>query len=155
MNCECVRRLISGYVDGELSGAQMLSIRDHLHGCAECGSEIEDIRQYKELMARLDSIASGATDVLTKEFIARTAFNFGVYFDRIGNRRSAFHSFKYALETDEDNPEYLLRLGAALYRDGRYGDAVKLLEQATKTGDGCPEAETLLRQIREKELSKR
>ena len=109
----------------------------------------------KELMARLDSIASGATDVLTKEFIARTAFNFGVYFDRIGNRRSAFHSFKYALETDEDNPEYLLRLGAALYRDGRYGDAVKLLEQATKTGDGCPEAETLLRQIREKELSKR
>jgi len=109
-----------------------------------------------QLQALLDSISSGATDLLTKEFAARTAFNLGVYFDRVGDRKSAFGLFRYAVETDDTNPDYLLlRLGEAFYRAGKYTEAVMLLEQAAKTGDGCPEAETLLRQIREKEFSTR
>ncbi len=109
----------------------------------------------KQVLVLLDSISSGATDLLTKEFAARTAFNFGVYFDRVGDQKSAYKLFQYAVETDNTNPDYLLRLGVAFYKAGKNTEAIMLLDQATKTGDGCPEAETIIRQIREKEYSKR
>lgn len=109
----------------------------------------------KELRALLDSISSGATDLLTKEITARTAFNLGVYFDRVGDGKSAYQLFQYAVQTDDTNPNYLLRLGVAFYKAGKYTEAVMLLNQATKTGDGCPEAEALLKKIHEKEFSKR
>ncbi len=109
----------------------------------------------RELMALLDSISSGATDLLTKEFTARTAFNLGVYFERVGDGKSAYQLFQYAVQTDDSNPDYLLRLGVAFYKAGKYTEAVMLLDQAIKTGDGCPEAESLLKKIREKEYSER
>jgi tetratricopeptide (TPR) repeat protein len=108
-----------------------------------------------ELTSLLDSISAGATDLLTKDFVARTAFNLGVYFDRVDDLKSAFQLFQYAVTADDANPEYLFRLGVAFFKGGRFNEAAMLLEQATKTGDGCPEAETLLRRIRNKEFSKR
>ncbi|MGC8862665.1 MAG: zf-HC2 domain-containing protein [Armatimonadota bacterium] len=53
MNCRRVANLISAYVDGELSGAEMLAIRRHLSECAECAEEYESIRLLKQAVSRL------------------------------------------------------------------------------------------------------
>ena len=100
------------------------------------------------LPALLDYIADGATDLLTKDFIARTAFNYGVYFDRVGHTESAFDFFEYAVSADSDNPNYMLQLGIAFLNGGRLKEALMMLEGAAVTGDGCPEAEALILQIK-------
>jgi len=56
MNCGRTSRLISAYLDGELPGAEMLAIREHLRGCERCAAEMEDIRQVKAAMARLTPV---------------------------------------------------------------------------------------------------
>lgn len=48
--------LISAYIDGELTGAEMLSIRRHLSECAECAREYESLLGLKEAMARLRTV---------------------------------------------------------------------------------------------------
>ncbi|MCK5126378.1 MAG: DUF2723 domain-containing protein [candidate division Zixibacteria bacterium] len=101
----------------------------------------------------LKLIAGNATDLLTIEFTARNAFNYGVYFDKIGQSKDALEFFQYAIETDAENPEYLLRLGIAFLNAGRSQDAVELLKQAVVTGDGCPEAEKILNSIEARKLS--
>jgi len=99
----------------------------------------------------LEYIAEGATDLLTRDFVARNAFNYGVYYDAAGNLEAAYKYFQYAIDTDSENPAYLLQLGAAFLKAGRQKEAVLLLQEATKTGEGCPEAEALLTRIAERE----
>ncbi|MDH7601990.1 MAG: zf-HC2 domain-containing protein [Armatimonadota bacterium] len=53
MNCRKVTNLVSAYIDGELTGAEMLAIRRHLSECAECAKEYESLRSLKQAMARL------------------------------------------------------------------------------------------------------
>ncbi len=113
----------------------------------------ESDRKYPS-PALLDYIADGATDLLTKDFVARTAFNYGVYFDRLGQSESAYRFFEYAIETDDGNPDYLLRLGVAFLKAGQRDKAILLLEEAAKTGAGCPEAERLLKQINDRKFGK-
>ncbi len=96
----------------------------------------------------LDYIADGATDLLTIDFVARTAFNYGVYFNKIGQAESAYRFFEYAISADGDNPEYLLQLGIAFLNSGRLDEAILLFEEAASTGDGCPEADVLIKQIK-------
>jgi len=114
-----------------------------------------DPHDAEKLMAILDTVAAGATDPVTKEFTARTAFNYGVYFDRFGDQEAAYTFFKYAIETDDTNPDYFLKLGMAFLKAGKVRQAVMLLEEATNIGNGCPQADELLRQIRQKEFGKR
>lgn len=57
MNCHRVTSLISAYVDGELTGVEMLEIRRHLSDCADCAQGYEDIRVMKHAVARLGSVA--------------------------------------------------------------------------------------------------
>ena len=57
MNCHRVTSLVSAYVDGELTGVEMLEIRRHLSNCADCAQEYEGIRLMKHAVARLGSIA--------------------------------------------------------------------------------------------------
>lgn len=57
MNCHRVTSLISAYVDGELAGVEMLEIRRHLSGCADCAQEYEELRMMKLAIARLGSVA--------------------------------------------------------------------------------------------------
>lgn len=45
MNCDRVRLLLNGYVDGELDLVNALDIEQHLQGCASCS------RRYEELLA--------------------------------------------------------------------------------------------------------
>ncbi len=53
MNCRRVVNLISAYIDGELTGAEMLEIRRHLSDCPECAEEHESIRATKLVLSRL------------------------------------------------------------------------------------------------------
>lgn len=45
MDCDRVRHLLNGYVDGEIDLVNSLEIEEHLHGCAACS------QQYQELIA--------------------------------------------------------------------------------------------------------
>ncbi len=56
MNCRRVVNLISAYVDGELTGAEMLDIRSHLRECPDCAEEYESIRATKLMVARLNTM---------------------------------------------------------------------------------------------------
>ena len=57
MNCRCVTNLISAYVGGELTGAQMLEIRRHLSDCPECAGEHEMMRAMKSAVSRLGTVS--------------------------------------------------------------------------------------------------
>lgn len=57
MNCRRVTNSISAYVDGELTGAEMLEIRRHLSDCRECSEEYELVRTMKFAVARLRTVA--------------------------------------------------------------------------------------------------
>jgi anti-sigma factor RsiW len=57
MNCNRVTNLMSAYVDGELTGAEMLAIRRHIHGCEECSDEYESTRVMKQAVAGLRNVA--------------------------------------------------------------------------------------------------
>ena len=56
MNCHRVTNLLSAYVDGELTGVEMLSIRRHLSDCGECAEEYEAVRFTKMAVVRLATV---------------------------------------------------------------------------------------------------
>ncbi|MHB9038515.1 MAG: anti-sigma factor family protein [Armatimonadota bacterium] len=56
MNCRRVVNLMSAYVDGELTGVEMLEIRRHLNECTECAEEHESMRFTKQMVFRLASV---------------------------------------------------------------------------------------------------
>jgi predicted anti-sigma-YlaC factor YlaD len=69
MNCRRVESLMSAYIDGELTGAEMLEIRSHLDDCAECAKEHESIKLTKQMIFRLATIKPRedfAASILTK-----------------------------------------------------------------------------------------
>ena len=60
MYCRRVVNSISAYVDGELTGAEMLDIRRHLEDCPECMEEYESLRETKLMVARLANVTPRA-----------------------------------------------------------------------------------------------
>jgi len=69
MNCRRVENLMSAYVDGELTGVEMLEIRRHLSDCEGCSSEYEAERALKQAVARLSTVSPRrdfAADILTR-----------------------------------------------------------------------------------------
>jgi len=56
MSCGHISRLISAYLDSELSGRDMLAVREHIRDCARCAAELEDTRLLKSLMSRLPAV---------------------------------------------------------------------------------------------------
>ncbi|MFA6666182.1 MAG: zf-HC2 domain-containing protein [Armatimonadota bacterium] len=53
MNCRRVQNLISAYADCELTGVEMLAIRHHLSGCAECMHDFDQMLQVKRALGTL------------------------------------------------------------------------------------------------------
>lgn len=53
MNCRRVSSLISAYIDGELTGVEMLEIRRHLDYCRSCTLQYESLRLTKQLLSGL------------------------------------------------------------------------------------------------------
>lgn len=50
MNCKNAQSLLSAYLDDELSGREMLDIREHLYGCESCSSELQSIEVVKRML---------------------------------------------------------------------------------------------------------
>jgi anti-sigma factor RsiW len=53
LNCRKVSGLLSAYLDQELTGEEMLSVRAHLDDCALCRSEYQSLSDTKHLLASL------------------------------------------------------------------------------------------------------
>ncbi len=53
MNCEGLRTQLSPYLDGAVTGSEMLAISRHLEGCAACRREFEDLRRTQAWVAAL------------------------------------------------------------------------------------------------------
>lgn len=60
MNCRRVSSLVSAYIDGELTGIEMLEIRRHLDDCRACMLQYESLRHTKQLLSRLTYAAPRA-----------------------------------------------------------------------------------------------
>jgi len=56
MNCENLQSRLSAYLDGELSGRDMLAVRSHIHQCPECAQILEIERMTKEAIGGLQTI---------------------------------------------------------------------------------------------------
>ncbi len=50
LQCLQVKRLFSPYLDGAVTGAQMLALQDHLSGCPECHREYQEMRRTQQLL---------------------------------------------------------------------------------------------------------
>lgn len=48
--------LVSAYLDGELSGAERVQLRDHLAGCGRCARELEETQQVRAMVRSLPVI---------------------------------------------------------------------------------------------------
>jgi hypothetical protein len=53
LQCSQARGLFSPYLDGAVTGTEMLALQRHLSDCAECNSEYEALRRTQQLMASL------------------------------------------------------------------------------------------------------
>jgi predicted anti-sigma-YlaC factor YlaD len=53
MNCRYIESRLSCYVDGELTGREMLLIREHLAGCTECDRQVQQYARLKQLLGSL------------------------------------------------------------------------------------------------------
>ena len=56
MNCKGIQLKLAAYIDGELSGYEMIEIRGHLDRCANCQAEAEMVRQVKWVVNNLPTI---------------------------------------------------------------------------------------------------
>jgi Putative zinc-finger len=50
MTCPKAKRLFSPYLDGRVSGAEMLALQRHLQECAKCSQHYESLRQTQQLL---------------------------------------------------------------------------------------------------------
>lgn len=57
MNCNRVSKLASSYVDRELTGGEMLAVRDHLGRCPECAAEVEAVASIKKALGEMPTVA--------------------------------------------------------------------------------------------------
>lgn len=53
MNCKTVQPLISAYLDHELSGSEMMIVREHIRCCEVCAQEEIELRELKYFMTEL------------------------------------------------------------------------------------------------------
>jgi hypothetical protein len=53
LRCPQARRLLSPYLDGVVTGTEMLALQGHLSDCAGCRSEYQTLRRTQQLLARV------------------------------------------------------------------------------------------------------
>jgi len=53
LQCPKAKRLFSPYLDGALTGAEMLALQDHLSACAPCKEEYQALRQTQQLLVNM------------------------------------------------------------------------------------------------------
>lgn len=55
MNCKAIQSRLSAYLDRELTGTELLQMRDHISGCFECRNELEELRSLKAMLGGMTS----------------------------------------------------------------------------------------------------
>lgn len=80
LNCRKVNSLLSAYLDAELTGAEMLAIRDHLSWCGACREEYEGLNETKRLVASLAFRAPRADleELLMRDAARAAAHGYGL-----------------------------------------------------------------------------
>lgn len=53
MTCRCANSRLSAFLDGELSGHEMLQVREHIAHCPECAAEFHAIRELKQFVGAM------------------------------------------------------------------------------------------------------
>ena len=53
MSCNTVQTKLSAYLDGEMSGAEMLITRAHLNQCPQCQSELDGLKSVQAILRDL------------------------------------------------------------------------------------------------------
>ncbi|HKI00105.1 MAG TPA: zf-HC2 domain-containing protein [Candidatus Sulfotelmatobacter sp.] len=53
LRCPQAKRLFSPYLDGAVTGAEMLALQDHLSDCSACNGEYQSLRRTQQLLAGL------------------------------------------------------------------------------------------------------
>lgn len=53
LRCPRAKRLFSPYLDGVVTGAEMLALQDHLSQCETCNDEYESLRRTQQLLASM------------------------------------------------------------------------------------------------------
>jgi Putative zinc-finger len=53
MKCSVAQKLMSSYLDGEVTRSQLAQVDEHLHSCGECAALYASIRQTQTLVASL------------------------------------------------------------------------------------------------------
>ena len=71
MTCRSVQQKLSAYIDGELSGFEMLDVRTHLSRCSSCQTEANELRAIKGL---LGSMAEAVEDKAFYERLNKAVF---------------------------------------------------------------------------------
>jgi hypothetical protein len=56
MKCYDAKGLLSPYLDGAVTGTEMLSLQEHLDGCAACTQEYRSLRQMQQLLMSVGRI---------------------------------------------------------------------------------------------------
>jgi hypothetical protein len=51
LQCPDAKELFSPYLDGAVTGTEMLALQKHLSGCPECNGEYESLRRTQQLLA--------------------------------------------------------------------------------------------------------
>jgi hypothetical protein len=60
MKCAVAKELLSPYLDGAVTGAEMLGLQAHLEGCAECMQEYKALRQTQQLLMSIRRVPEPA-----------------------------------------------------------------------------------------------
>ena len=54
LKCAEVKHLFSPYLDGVVTGAEMLALQDHLSGCPDCHREYQALRRTQQLLVGME-----------------------------------------------------------------------------------------------------
>jgi hypothetical protein len=56
LHCPGAKRLFSPYLDGAVTGTEMLALQDHLSECAACGAEYQALRRTQQVLASMPRV---------------------------------------------------------------------------------------------------
>src|ERR1700690_4167347 len=60
MKCAEYKRLLSPYLDGQVSGAEMFALQNHMQGCASCAREYAEVQRTLQLVVALNKAKAPA-----------------------------------------------------------------------------------------------
>ncbi len=85
MNCQKIERLLSAYIDNELSGRDMFKVRAHLSECTHCQTMLSEVESIRERVRALSSLKASSElenklrlSVLKPELCLRQKFSYGI-----------------------------------------------------------------------------